>query len=152
MKNITLKSLVTIIALYAYGLNAQNTSIGIPSGSYKDTATTYRDDPAKHAHTQTIVIDKDKKDVKATSDNVENAETNNSGNATDNTSTPSAEQGYNASSSTTETSAVTTTEETCSCNSLHIAYGISAAGILGTLIFLALYLNEKNKGKDNSRS
>lgn len=157
MKPITIKSSFLIACLFiAFAGTAQNTSIGIPTGSYKksDTTTSYTEDPQKHAHTQTIVIDKNKGksegEAKANGNGTSGSAGNNAP-ATDPSYTATSapgETGYNG-ANTTESSTVTQMEDSCSCSSLHIAYGVAGVGILGMLIFLFLYINEKNKNREN---
>ncbi|MBP6732855.1 MAG: hypothetical protein KA149_12390 [Chitinophagales bacterium] len=156
MKTTALKTTALFFCLSITAVKAQNTSIGIPSGSYKDTSVTYKEDPEKHAHTTTTVISNDKGNGKVK--NIDGSGDGRSGGGEaemqaplDNASATPTEPAYN-STSTTETTTSTETAEMCSCDSLHIAYGVAGAGILGTLIFLALYLNEKNKDKNQNRA
>ncbi len=156
MKTTALKTTALFLCLSISALKAQNTSIGIPSGSYKDTSVTYKEDPEKHAHTTTTVISNDKDNGKVKNTDGSSNSSNGGGEAEmqaplDNASATPTDPAYN-SSSTTETTTSTEMGEMCSCDSLHIAYGVAGVGILGTLIFLALYLNEKNKGKNQNRA
>lgn len=140
------KLLMFIVMSLAITVSAQNTSIGHVDGTLKDTNVTYKENPEKHAHVETTPLK-----------TVEKKQGNDNNTAYDRntdkgqTTSPSNEVTDNV---ITTTSATTVTESTpaatpandCACT---LAYALGGIGLLGMLIFLFLYLNErkKNEGK-----
>lgn len=154
MKPTYFKSIIAIAILcIGFNMNAQNTSLGVVGGTYnKDTTLNYTEDPESHAHVKTRVINNDKDGDKSgtgslqaadMADTTVHARQDNVAAEAENTVT----DGGTAAAIYAESDTTPTSEDMCSCSSLHLAYGIAGVGILGMLIFLALYLNEKSKGR-----